>query len=128
MFLLIKFFNASTSRNFRLIQLSGCSHQKVFVSKPFGNLGISISALVLPLELALASALQKIYHCLQKFCFKNTILCSFLGLVMASVPLCYKYLFLCDFLLFIHPNASIGALEKDYLNFRKNPSIGVLKK
>ena len=45
---------------------------------------------------------------------------------MVSVPLCYKYLFLCDFL-FIHSKASIGVLEKGYLNIRKHPSIGVLK-
>ena len=45
---------------------------------------------------------------------------------MVSVPLCYKYLFLYDFL-FIHLKASIGVLEKGYLNIRKHPSIGVLK-
>ena len=42
---------------------------------------------------------------------------------MASAQLCYKY----DFLV-IHPKVSIGVLEKDYLNFRKHPSVGVLKK
>ena len=45
---------------------------------------------------------------------------------MVSVPLCYKCLFLYDFL-FIHLKASIGVLEKGYLNIRKHPSIGVLK-
>ena len=39
----------------------------------------------------------------------------------------YKYLFLYDNLL-IHSKASIDKIEKGYLNFRKNPSIGVLKK
>ena len=38
-----------------------------------------------------------------------------------------QYLFLYDFL-FIHLKASIGVLEKGYLNIRKYPSIGVLKK
>ena len=46
---------------------------------------------------------------------------------MVPVPLCYKYLFVYDFL-FIHSKASIGVLEKGYLNIRKHPSIGVLKK
>ena len=46
---------------------------------------------------------------------------------MVSVPLCYKYLCLYDFL-FNHSKASIGVLEKGYLNIRKYPSIGVLKK
>ena len=57
---------------------------------------------------------------------KIEYLCYFLCLVMVSLPLCYKYLFLYDFL-FIHSKASIGVLEKDYLNIRKHPSIGVLK-
>ena len=48
-------------------------------------------------------------------------LCSFLCLVMVSVPLCYKYLVLYDFL-FIQSKASIGVLEKSYLNIRKHPS------
>ena len=46
---------------------------------------------------------------------------SFLRLVMVSVPLCYKYLVLYDFL-FIQSKASIGVLEKSYLNIRKHPS------
>ena len=52
---------------------------------------------------------------------KVEYLCSFLCLVMVSVPLCYKYLVLYDFL-FIKPKASIGVLEKCYLNIRKYPS------
>ena len=35
--------------------------------------------------------------------------------------------FLYDFL-YIHSKASIGVLEKGYLNIRKHPFIGVLKK
>ena len=93
---------------------------------PFGNFGIGISASASSLELTLASALQKNCFRLRKFSWKNRI-CSFLCLVMASVPLCYKYLFLYDNLL-IHSKASIDKIEKGYLNFRKNPSIGVLKK
>ena len=52
---------------------------------------------------------------------KVEYLCSFLCLVMVSVPLCYKYLVLYDFL-FIKSKASIGVLEKSYLNIRKHPS------
>ena len=40
---------------------------------------------------------------------------------MVSVLLCYKYLVLYDFL-FIKSKASIGVLEKSYLNIRKHPS------
>ena len=43
---------------------------------------------------------------------------SFLCLSMASIPLCYKYLFLCD-LLFIHPKGAHW--------YSKHPSIGVSK-
>ena len=52
---------------------------------------------------------------------KVEYLCSFLCLVMVSVPICYKYLVLYDFL-FIKSKASIGVLEKSYLNIRKHPS------
>ena len=48
-------------------------------------------------------------------------LCSFLCLVMVSVPLWYKYLVLYDFL-FIQSKVSNGVLEKIYLNIRKHPS------
>ena len=47
-------------------------------------------------------------------------MCSLLCLVMVSVPLCYKYLFLYNNL-FIHSKASIGVLEKDNLNIQSNP-------
>ena len=53
--------------------------------------------------------------------FKIEYFCYFLCLVMVSVPLCYKYLFLHD-LLFIKSKASIGVLENSYLNIRKHPS------
>ena len=55
------------------------------------------------------------------FFSKVEYLCSFLCLVMISVPLCYKYLVLYDFL-FIQSKVSIGVLEKSYLNIRKHPS------
>ena len=78
----------------------------------------------------LASASQHQHrHCKKfGFVFRNFFLkiesiCSFFCLVMTSVQLCYKY----DFL-FIHPKASIGVIEKGYLNFRNHPSVGVLKK
>ena len=61
------------------------------------------------------------------FLKKIEYLCYFLCLTMVSVPLCYKYLFLYDFL-FIHSKVSIGVLEKGYLSIRKHPSIGVLRK
>ena len=55
------------------------------------------------------------------FLKKVEYLCSFLYLVMVSVPICYKYLVLYDFL-FIKSKMSIGVLEKSYLNIRKYPS------
>ena len=93
--------------------------------RPFGNLDIGISASTLSLESALASALPDIFFALKNFFEKIEYLCSFLCLVMASVPLCNKYLFLYDF---VHPKMSIGVLEKDYLNYRKHRPIGILKK
>ena len=82
------------------------------------------------LESALASALQKVYFCLQKIVFGRKNKKEYLGFsfcsVMPSVPLCYKYLFLYNFLL-IHPKEFIGVLEKSCLNFRKHPSIGISK-
>ena len=64
---------------------------------------------------------KKIFLSWEFFLKKVEYLCSFLCLVMVSVPLCYKYLVLYDFL-FIKPKASIGVLEKCYLNIRKYPS------
>ena len=52
-----------------------------------------------------------------RFFFKVEYLCPFLCLVMVSVPLCYNYLVLYDFL-FIQSKVSIGVLEK---NIRKHP-------
>ena len=88
----------------------------MFLSRPFGNLGISISAS----SSSLASTLQKKYFCHQNFFFKVEYLCSFLCLVMVSVPVCYKYLVLYNFL-FIQSKVSIGVLEKSYLNIRRHP-------
>ena len=65
MFLLMKFFNVSAWGNLDSMQLSGSSHQKVFLSRPFGNLCIGISTLTSSLELALA--LQKNCFCLHNF-------------------------------------------------------------
>ena len=75
-----------------------------------------------------ASASRHPQHMLQHcktfiFHFRKFYFC----LVVVLVPLCYKYLFLYDFL-FTHPKESIGVLEKDHLNFQKHQSIGVLKK
>ena len=55
------------------------------------------------------------------FVKKVEYLCFFLCLVMVSVPLCYRYLVLYDFL-FIQSKMSIGVLEKSYLSIRKHPS------
>ena len=52
----------------------------MFLSRPFGNLGIGISASAPSLESELASALQKIWFCLQKLFFENRILMFFLVL------------------------------------------------
>ena len=70
---------------------------------------------------------KKLFLSSEFFFSKIEYLCYFLCLVMVSIPLCYKYLFLWDFL-FIHWKTSIGVLEKGYLNIRRHPSIGVLKK
>ena len=110
MFLLMKFFKASTWRNYHSIQLLGSNNQKVFLSRPFENLGIGNSASASSLESALALVLQKSYFCLQNFFEKIEYLCSSLCLVMASVPLCYQYLFLYGFL-YIHSKVSIGYLN-----------------
>ena len=80
-------------------------------------------------EISASASQHEHRHCKKSsFFFKNFFLkieyiCSFLSLVMVSVQLCYKY----D-LLFIHSKASIGVLEKGYLNFRNHLSVGVLKK
>ena len=117
----MKFFNASAWKNIHSIQLSRSSHRKVFIEVTW----ISrhwISASASSLKLALALALQKVYFWPQNFVLKTEYLCSFLCLVMASVPLCYKYSFLYDFL-FIHPKVSIGVIQKGGLSFRKHSSI-----
>ena len=69
MFLLMKFFNVSAWKFFHSIQISGSNHQKVFLSRLFGNLETGISALASPLESVLASTLQKNYFCVQNFFF-----------------------------------------------------------
>ena len=51
---------------------------------------------------------------------KSRIFMLILCIVMVSVPLCYKYLVLYNFL-FIQWNASIGVLEKSYLNIWRHP-------
>ena len=118
MLLLMKFFKASAWRNFHSIQLLGSSNQKLFLSRPFGNLGIGISATAS----SLALTLQEIIFAIRIFFFKKVeYLCSFLCLVMVSGPLFYKYLDLCD-ILFIQSKASIDVIEKSYLNIRKHPS------
>ena len=118
MLLLMKLFKASSWRNFHSLQLLRSSNQKLFLSRPFGNLGIGISATAS----SLALTLQEIIFAIRIFFFKKVeYLCSFLCLVMVSVPLCYKYLVLYDFL-FIKSEASIDVLEKSYLNIRKHPS------
>ena len=77
MFLSMKYFNVSARRNFHSIQLSGSSHQKVFLSRSFGNLGIGISASASSLDSALASALQKNYFYLQNYFWRSRIFMFF---------------------------------------------------
>ena len=63
---------------------------------------------------------KKIVFAIRIFFLKKfEYLCSFLCLVMVSVPLCCKYLVLYD-LLFIQSKASISVLEKSYLNIPKH--------
>ena len=88
---------------------------KFFLSMLF-DIGISASAS------SSATILQKKYFCHENFFLEKVeYLCSFSCLVMVSVPLCYEYLVLYDFL-FIKSKVSIGVLEKSYLNIRKHPS------
>ena len=75
-------------------------------------------SIVIGIDIAKKLSLPSEFFFLKK---KVEYLCSFLCLVMVSVPLCYKYLVLYDFL-FIQSKASIGVLEKSYLNIRKHPS------
>ena len=115
--------------NFLSIQLSGSNQQKVFLSRPFGNLGIGISRhyhIVIGIGIGIGITKNLLLPS-ESFFKKIEYFYSFLCLVIASVPLCYKYLFLYDFL-FVHPKVSIGVLEKGNFNFQKHPSIGVLKK
>ena len=74
----------------------------------------------LSISIVIGNGIAKKLFLPSDFFFKVEYLCSFLCLVL-SVPLCYKYLVLYDFL-FIKSKASIGALEKSYLNIRKHPS------
>ena len=91
--------------------------------EPVGNLSIRILASTS----SLALPLQRFYFGFPKFLFEIIEHSrSFLCLVTASVPLCYKYLFLQDFL-FIYQKPSIGVLEKSNLNFQKHQSIAVIK-
>ena len=129
MILLMKFFKVSAWKICHSIQLLGSSNPKFFLSRPFRNLGIGISASAS----SSATVLQKRkFLPWEFFFFKKRIfrieylfiveyLCSFLCLVIVSVPLCYKYLVLYDFR-FIKSKAYIGVLEKSYLNIRKHPS------
>ena len=75
----------------------------------------------LSISIVIGNGIAKKLFLPSDFFFKVEYLCSFLCLVIVSVPLCYKYLVLYDFL-FIKSKASIGALEKSYLNIRKHPS------
>ena len=114
----MKFFKASAWRNFQSIQLLGSSNQKVFLSRPFGNFGIGISASAS----SLASALQKNGFCNQNFFSEKIwIFMFFLVLSYGISTTLLQYLFLHD-LLFIKSKASIGVLENSYLNIRKHPS------
>ena len=83
----------------------------------------------LSISIAIGNGIAKKIFLSWEFLFfkKVECLCSFLCLVMVSVPLCYKYFVLYDFL-FIQSKASIGVQEKSYLNIRKHPSWCFFKK
>ena len=60
--------------------------QNISLKRSFENLGIDISLSGLSSESTLASALQKNFFCWQKHFEKLEHLCSFLCLIIASVP------------------------------------------
>ena len=106
----MKFFNASGWRNFHSIQSLGNSHQKVFME-------VLVSASPEPQHRHWSQYWH--WHCkhffwLQKSFLKIEYLFSFLFLVMASVPPCYKSLFLYD-LLSIYPKTFIGVIYRKRL-------------
>ena len=113
----MKFFKASAWINFHSIQLLGSSNQKLFFMKAIWKSWLWH----LSISIVIGNGIAKKLFLPSDFFFKVEYLCSFLCLVIVSVPLCYKYLVLYDFL-FIKSKASIGALEKSYLNIRKHPS------
>ena len=106
-------FKASAWKIFHLIQLSGSSHQKMFLSRLFGNLLIGISTS--------ASPLQKIWFCLQKLFFENRIYMVFLVLShgISTTLLQIRFPF--------HPSKGVHWCSRKRLP-RNNPSVGVLKK
>ena len=53
--------------------------------------------------------------------------CNYCVIYLAPVSLCYKFSFIYD-LLFIHPEATIGALEKVLFEFLEYSSISITKK
>ena len=94
----MKFFNTSLHEEI-FIQFR---YQEAATKRCFYLGHLEISASASSLEFPLALAMQKIYFCLRNFFWKNRIFMGFFWcLVMVSVPLYYKYLFLYDFL-FIH--------------------------
>ena len=108
---------------------------KAFLSRPFGNLGIGISASASPLT----SALQKIYFCLQNFFLNNRIFMLFLVLSSLRFPIHpFKGIHWCSRKrLFEHSEASsIGVSKKQLLRkflhtlhtFQRNFQGGVLFK
>ena len=99
----------------------------IIIVRPFGNLGIGISRQNRHWNRHWHRHCKKTFFAFRIFFEKIKYLCSFLCLVVASVPLCYKYVFLYNFL-FIHRKVPIDLLEKGYLNFRKHLPIWCFEK
>ena len=114
----MKFFKASVWRNFHSIQLLGSSNQKVFLSRPFGNLGIGVSAS----SSSLASALQKYYFHQQKFFLKKSRI--FMFIFVLSYGITTTLLQILSSLRFpIHSVKGVRCCSrKKYSNIRKHPS------
>ena len=113
----MKFFNASTWKNF--IQFN---YQEAAAKKCFYRDHLEISASAFRHQHRhwyqhCHRHCKKVVFAFRSFFEKIKYLYFFLCLAMSSAPLCYKYLFLYDFL-FTQPKVLIGALEKAVLTFR----------
>ena len=95
------------NRNVRVLRKIIYNFKTFHVFRPFGNLGIGISALSITLALASAPALQNFVFALRNFFDKSEHLCPLHLSILSCV-----WLFL-----FIYPVASIDVLEKILFQF-----------